>query len=161
MPWTPIALALITQGRGIVDIGRPIPGVHETEFVAPTVWDPSQPRAVLSGALDDVLVRAVPELTNVERRALAGQIAKDIERDAAATLRRDPYLSYTGLYVYLQAGRTSSAFGAAWYDIDFTEPERAFAEDRDRPPRERVYSSTFITDYCLRFPQHPTCRRPG
>jgi hypothetical protein len=145
----------------MVDIGRPIPGAHETEFVAPTVWDPSRSRAVLTGALDEVLVRAVPELANGERRSLAGRIARDIERDAADTLRRDPYLSYMGLYVYLQAAAATSVLTAAWYDIDFSEPERAFAEDRDRPPRERAYSSTFITDYCLRFPQHPTCRRPG
>jgi hypothetical protein len=161
MPWTSIALALVTQGSGMVDIGRPIPGVHETEFVAPTVWEPSQPRAVLAGALDEVLVRAVPELTNADRRSLAAHIAKDIERDAAEMLRRDPFLSYLGLYVYLQASATTSALTAAWYDIDFSERERAFAEDRDRLPRERAYSSTFITDYCLRFPQHPTCRRPG
>jgi hypothetical protein len=161
MPWTSIFLALVTRGSGTVDIGRPIPGVHETEFVAPTVWDPSRSRAVLTGAIDDVLVRALPELAHGERRALAGGIARDIERDAADTLRRDPYLTYMGLYVYLQAGAASGPASAAWYDIDFSQPERAFAEDRDRPPRERAYSSTFITDYCQRFPQHPTCRRPS
>ena len=85
-------------------------------------------------------------------------IARNIERDAADTLKRDPYLTYMGLYVYLSPGATPGASTAAWYDIDFSQPERAFADDRDRAPRERGYSSTFMTDYCIRFPQHPTCR---
>ena len=161
MPWTSIALTLVTHGSGSVDIGRPIPGAHETEFVASTVWDPTRSHAVLTGAIDDVLVKALPTLTHGERRAIAGGIARDIERDAADTLRRDPYLTYMGLYVYLQASAATGAGTAAWYDIDFSQPERAFAEDRDRAPRERAYSSTFVTDYCLRFPQHPTCRYPG
>jgi hypothetical protein len=161
MPWTSIALTLVTHGSGSVDIGRPIPGAHETEFVAATVWDPTRSHAVLTGAIDDALVHALPQLTHAERRTLAGSIARNIEHDAADTLRRDPYLTYQGLYVYLSPGATPGAATAAWYDIDFSQPERALAEDRDRAPRERAYSSTFITDYCLRFPQHPTCRRPG
>ena len=161
MPWTSIALTLVTHGSGSVDMGRPLPGAHETEFVAVTVWDPTRSHAVLTGAIDDVLAHALPELTHGERHSLAGGIARNIERDAADTLRRDPYLTYMGLYVYLQPGAVPGASTAAWYDIDFSQPERAFAEDRDRAPRERAYSSTFITDYCLRFPQHPTCRYPG
>jgi len=158
MPWTSIALTLVTQGSGSVDIGRPIPGAHETEFVATTVWDPTRSRAVLAGAIDDVLAHALPALTHSERRNLAVDIARNIERDAADTLRRDPYLTYMGLYVYLQPGTVPGAETAAWYDIDFSQPERAFAEDRDRAPRDRTYSSTFVTEYCIRFPQHPTCR---
>jgi hypothetical protein len=114
---------------------------------------------VLTDAIDDVLARAAPHLAVGPRHTLATRISREIQRDADVTLRRDPYLRYTGLYIYLQAN--PNAESAAWYNIDFSEPERAFAEDRDRPPRERAYTSTFTTDYCLRFPQHPTCRRPG
>ena len=161
MAWTSIvALTLVTQGSGSVDMGRPLPGAHETEFVAATVWDPTRSHAVLTGAIDDVLAHALPTLTHGARHNLAAGIARNIERDTADTLRRDPYLTYMGLYVYLQPGASPGAGTAAWYDVDFSQPERAFAEDRDRSPRERAYSSTFITEYCLRFPQHPTCRYP-
>jgi hypothetical protein len=104
MAWTSIALTLVTQGSGSVDMGRPLPGAHETEFVAATVWDPTRSRAVLTGAIDDVLAHALPTLTHGARHTLAAGIARNIERDTADTLRRDPYLTYMGLYVYMQPG---------------------------------------------------------
>jgi hypothetical protein len=136
MAWTSIALTLVTQGSGSVDMGRPLPGAHETEFVAATVWDPTRSRAVLTGAIDDVLAHALPTLTHGARHTLAAGIARNIERDTADTLRRDPYLTYMGLYVYLQPG-ASRVPDRRLVRRRLLSARARLREDRDRSPRER------------------------
>jgi hypothetical protein len=160
-----IALASIAPGFAAphVDIGRPLPGSHETVFVSPVFWDPTDPlnpSYELAAILDDVIEQAKTPVDDAARHSLSARLAREIEAEALDALHRDPALRYSGLYVYLQGGGRMSTATSAWYDIDFAE-HGSHADDKesDAEVRARAYATTFLADFCARFPMHPTCRR--